>query len=203
MIVGIKGKLISKEEGRVVIEKGGVFYEIFVPTTVSSSIIPDQQGDIQLVIYCYFTMDNNRGMLVMIGFVEALEREFFEKFISVSGVGPRAALRAFDKPISLIARAIEEADTVFLETLTGIGKQKSRQIVASLQGKVGRFALMRAEGAIALAPRGGVVEEAEQILRRLQYKSKEAKAMIKKALDAVPDIDCVEDLLNEIYRQRK
>ena len=103
----------------------------------------------------------------------------------------------------VIAQAIEEGDMIFLKTLAGVGKQRARQIVAHLQGKVGRFALIK-EGAQKEEPRRGeIVEEAKEILRRLQYNSKEAENMIKKALEAKPGVDSVEELLNEIYRQKK
>ena len=139
----------------------------------------------------------------MIGFIEELERDFFEKFISVSGVGPKAALRAFDKPISRIAQAIEEGDSVFLQGLAGIGKQRAKQIIAHLQGKVGRFALIKESQPTAKFQDKEIVAEAKEILKRLQYKSGEADSMIKKALKHRPQFDSSEELLNEIYRQRK
>ena len=139
----------------------------------------------------------------MIGFMDELERDFFTTFISVSGIGPKAALRAFDKPVPSIARAIEEADTGFLMGLAGIGKQKARQIIAHLQGKVGRFALIKEEAASKPKQDKEIVEEARKILKRLQYSAKEIDSMIKKVLDTSGDIDNVETLLNEIYRNSR
>ncbi|MDD5194922.1 MAG: helix-hairpin-helix domain-containing protein, partial [Candidatus Omnitrophica bacterium] len=160
-------------------------------------------GEVELIIYHYLNIDGNRGIPVLIGFSDELERDFFEKFISVSGVGPKGALRAFDKPISRIARAIEEGDLEYLTSLVGIGKQKAKQIVACLQGKVGRFALMKEEDEAPAPIKKEIVEEARKILRRLQYGTKEMEDMIKKALSAKPQADNVEDLLNEIYRQKR
>jgi len=107
MIYQIKGRLAKKEENRVVVDVAGIFYEIGVPRTVSQRLGKDSE-EIELVIYHYFNLDKNRGTPVMVGFIEELERDFFEKFISVSGVGPKAALKAFDKPVARIAQAIEE-----------------------------------------------------------------------------------------------
>ncbi|HIE35913.1 MAG TPA: hypothetical protein EYP89_01590 [Candidatus Omnitrophica bacterium] len=201
MISKIKGKLIRKEKNRVIIDVGGIFYEINTPSTVSYRL-EEKNGTVELVIYYYFTMEKSRVTPVMIGFIDELEKEFFGKFISVSGIGPKAALKAFDKPISLIAQAIEEANLDFLRTLEGIGRQKAKQIVASLQGKVGRFALIR-EGAKEEPIKKEIVEEARQILRRLQYTNKEIEDMLKKALKSKPEIETIEELLNEVYRQRK
>ena len=202
MIYQIRGRLAKKEENRVVVDVAGIFYEIGVPRTVSQRLGKDSE-EIELVIYHYFNLDKNRGTPVMVGFIEELERDFFEKFISVSGVGPKAALKAFDKPVARIAQAIEEGDDSFLQGLAGIGKQRAKQIIAHLQGKVGRFALIK-EGQPLEEPLGKeVVAEAKEILKRLQYKSSEADSMIKRALEQKPQIDNSEELLNEIYRQRK
>ena len=203
MICQIKGKLIKKEEHRVVIDVEGLFYEINVPRTVFERINCGKEETIALVVYHYFNMDKNRGVPVLVGFIEELERDFFEKFITVSGVGPKAALRAFDKPVSTIANAIEEGDVNFLQTLAGIGKQRAKQIVAHLQGKVGRFALIKEGEHKKELPRREIIEEAKEILKRLQYGNKEAENMIKKATEANLKIDSAEELLNEIYRQRK
>ena len=202
MIYQVKGKLIKKEENRVIVDISGIAYEINTPPTVSQRL-GDESSEVALVIYHYFKLDKNRGTPVMVGFIEELERDFFEKFISVSGVGPKAALRAFDKPVARIAQAIEENDESFLQSLTGIGKQRAKQIIAHLQGKVGRFALIK-EGQSPKKHLGKeIVAEAKEILKRLQYKSIEADLMIKQALEKKPEIDNSEELLNEIYRQRK
>jgi Holliday junction DNA helicase RuvA len=203
MIYQIRGKLAKKEENRVILDVNGVFYEIDVPKTVSMRLDKNKDEIVELVIYHYFNIDKNRGIPVMVGFIDELERDFFEKFISVSGVGPRAALRAFDKPISLIAQAIEEGDSEFLKTLDGIGRQRAKQIVAQLQGKVGRFALIKEEGQAKPPVKKEVVEEAKGILKRLQYSAKEIDGMIAKALEAHPQMESIEEILNEIYRQRK
>ena len=142
MIYQIKGRLVKKEENRVIVDVAGIFYEINTPRTVSQRLAENGQ-EVTLVIYHYFKLDKNRGTPVMVGFSEELERNFFEKFISVSGVGPKAALKAFDKPVARIAQAIEEGDDGFLQSLTGIGKQRAKQIIAHLQGKVGGFALIK------------------------------------------------------------
>lgn len=204
MIYQIKGKLVKKEENRVIIDVGGLLYEIDVPRTISARLNRHKEEMVELIIYHYFNIDKNRGIPVMVGFIDELERDFFEKFISVSGVGPKAALRAFDKPVPVIAKAIEEGNVDFLKTLAGIGKQRAKQIVAHLQGKVGRFALIREEEEEEKKPvPKEIIEEAKEILKRLQYSSKEADSMIKRALVSKPQVESIEELLNEIYRQKR
>lgn len=205
MICKIKGCLSQKNQQSVVVEKEGISYQIDTPLTVLHRLKEVGQT-VELIIYHYFNLTKNKGIPVLIGFTDELEKEFFEKFISVSGVGPKAALRAFDKPIPLIAKAIEEADMSFLTDLAGVGKQRARQIIAHLQGKVGRFALikeeLKEEKEKDLAKKE-IVQEAKQILKRLQYKPQEIDKMIQKAVAANPEIERVENLLNEIYKQKK
>ena len=201
MIYKIKGNLIKKCDNYVVIDTGNLSYEVNVPKTVVNRL--GETGEIELIIYCYLSIDGNRALPAMVGFIDELEKDFFEKFISVSGVGPKAALRAFDKPASVIARAIEDGDLQFLTTLAGIGKQKARQIVAHLQGKVGRFALIKDENSHPAAANYQILTQAKEILKRLQYSSREAEDMVKNALKHKPQVDTIEDFLNEIYKQRK
>jgi len=203
MICKIRGKLIKKSDEKVILEVKGIFYEISVPKTVSSRLKENADGEAELIIYHYLAIDKNKGTPFLIGFVEELEKDFFEKFISVSGVGPRAALHAFDKPASRIAQAIEEADIDFLKTLAGIGNQRAKQIVAHLQGKVGRFALIKTKELNIEPIKKEIIEEAKKVLKRLQYSRREIDDMLNTALKANSQPERIEDLLNEIYRQRK
>ena len=202
MISKIKGRLVKKEEERVIIDVGGIYYQIDIPKSVYPAL-PAINKEAELVIYEYLSIDKSKAVPVMIGFIDELQKDFFEKFITVSGIGPKSAIKAFQKPIASIAKAIEDGDVDFLTTLDGIGKQKAKQIIAYLQGKVGRFALLKEPQKIESFSKKEIIEEAKQILKRLQYQAKEIDDMIKKALEAKPNIDNVEDLLNEIYRQRK
>lgn len=203
MISRIRGKIIQRNETDVLVDVNGIVYQVNLPKTAAARIAADDSGCIDLVIYHYFSIDGNRGIPVLIGFADEFERDFFEQFISVSGIGPRAALRAFEKPVSHIARAIEDGDMAFLRTLGGIGPQKAKQIIASLQGKVGRFALLKPHESRETVGKKEVVDEARQILKRLQYNARESEEMMAKALKVRPDVDNVGDLLNEIYRQQK
>lgn len=205
MISRIKGKLISLSKDKCEIEVSGLVYEVMLPKYVWGILNTQDSLDkeLELFIYHYLSINKNRVKPIMIGFMNDLEREFFEIFISVSGVGPKATLKAFDKPISYIAEAIENSDMNNLKNLEGIGPQKAKQIIASLQGKVGRFALIPSKEIVKEEDKSEIIMEAQQILSRLQYKTQEIKQMVKKAFVSRPDISTVEDLLNEIYRQQK
>ena len=207
MISKIQGKVKSKKPSKVLVEvAGGLSYEVLVPDYVMRTIEREntEGDDITLITYHYFQSDPSKSIPVLIGFLNEIEKEFFEKFITVSGVGPKAACRALALPISEIADAIDRADLEFLKTLPGIGEQRAKEIIAKLQGKVGKFGLIqdRVKGE-AKETAQDIKEEALSVLLQLQYKKKEAMDMIDKALKRNPRLNSSEELLNEVYKARQ
>jgi len=140
----------------------------------------------------------------LIGFINEVEREFFERFITVSGIGPRAAVRAMNQPFPLIARAIDDGNVDFLRSMPGIGPQRAKEIVAKLQGKVGKYALLpeAADEVEAVLAATDVETEALEVLLQLQYKRTEAHQMIKLAMSRNGKLKSAEAILNEVYKQR-
>lgn len=206
MIARISGKIIEKGENYLIIDVAGISYEVLIPATVMQRLEEKIGSDtnISLITYHYYQVEPSRGTPVLIGFLNEIEKEFFEAFITVSGIGPRAALKALNQPISLIARAIDEGDVSFLKSLPGIGQQKAKEVVAKLQNKVGKFGLIQDGRSKEKSLKAGdITEEAMAVLMQLQYKRPEASLMIKKALERSGDIQTTEELLNEVYKQRK
>ena len=206
MISHICGKLIEKKESSLILEVSGLSYEILVPPTVMNSLDTNQQpnGNLRLVTYYYYQMDQSKALPMLIGFLNEIEKEFFEVFITVSGIGPKAACRALTLPFSVIAEAIDKSDMTLLKTLPGIGEQRAREIIAKLQGKVGRFCLIQdRDSAPVRKVKEDIREEALSVLLQLQYKKKEAEEMIDKAILRNREIKTCEDILNEVYRERK
>ena len=206
MISAIQGKLVKKKDSSFFIDVGGLVYEVLVPVTVFNETQDIEIGsEIVLNTFHYYASDSSKSFPILIGFINEIEKEFFEKFISVSGVGPKAAVRAINKPISEIASAIDQGNISFLKSLPGIGEQRAKEIIAKLQDKVGKFGLIQDSS----APRKPINEssdmesEALQVLEQLQYKKHHAQEMIKKALLRCSNISTSEELLNEVYRQKK
>ena len=206
MIAHIHGILKQRKENRFFVDVQGLVYEVLVPAAVMRAIEQDhlKEGDpIDLVTFHYHQVELSRSIPVLIGFLKEIEREFFEKFITVSGVGPRAACKALSLPISVISRAIDEGDQSLLESLPGIGSQRAKEIIAKLQGKVGKFGLIQDQDIPkAKELEGNIPTEAVEVLLQLQYKRQEAHTMIREALSKMPHPKSAEDLLNEVYRQR-
>jgi Holliday junction DNA helicase RuvA len=113
-------------------------------------------------------------------------------------------VKALVLPIPRIARAIEERDTKTLESLRGIGKRTADKIVATLQGKVGKFALMREDWAL---PEEEVVDFKKQVeevlVKDLGHRLSEAQRLIREAVLRSPGISTPEELFEEVYRGQK
>ncbi len=195
----------------MVVESGGVGYEVVLPPVVRDGLGEAVAGEgeeateLAFVIYYHASRDQPRP--VLIGFANELEREFFERLITVKDVGPLVAARALVAPISEIAEAIANKDERFLRRLPGIGPQKCRNIIAQLEGKVAKYALMPREAGPKrpVAPAddevGAVVREV--LIRQLGLRTSEADQAIGDALARRPGLDTPEALFEEIYRARR
>jgi Holliday junction DNA helicase RuvA len=211
VIASLRGRLRRRLEGRVVVEAGGVGYEVVLPPVVARDLEGVAAGDgdaaaeLALVIYYHATRDQPRP--VLIGFTRDLEREFFERLITVKDVGPLVAARALDAPVAEIADAVVRKDERFLRRLPGIGPQKSRNIIAQLEGKVAKYALLPRAAAPPPPPaRGaeGVQDVVHDILvRQLGLRPAEAAQAIRDAVARRPGLDTPEALFEEIYRARR
>ena len=208
MISQIHGVIEQISENRLSVVVSGISYEVFIPVAVMRSfdgrLVKDEK--ISLVTYHYYQTDPSKSIPVLIGFANQIEKEFFEKFITVSGVGPKAAVRALKAPIPEIAQAIDAADLAFLKSLPGIGEQRAKEIIAKLQGKMSKFGLIRTPAShtpTAGVSNTAVQEEAFEVLLQLQYKREEAKEMIRKAFVRKPGLGSVEEILSEVYQQKK
>lgn len=204
MISRVSGKVLEKGKNYLVLDLGSFCYDVFIPACVmqriDESIGPDDK--INLITYHYHQVEPAKSIPILIGFLNQVEKDFFEVFITVSGIGPRAALKALNKPISLIAKAIDEEDLSFLKGLPGIGEQRAKEIVAKLQNKVGKFGLIQDRQGQGKPIPKGISEEALEVLLQLEYKRSEALTMIKKVLEANAGVNSTEELLNLVYKQR-
>ncbi len=211
MISQITGNIDHVSDNTLTLSVSGLSYEVYIPTAIMNNVTNrfTKNTRVSLVTYHYYQTDPSKSIPILIGFSNRIEKDFFEKFITVSGVGPKAAVRALSQPIPQIAQAIDGGDLPFLKSLPGIGEQRAKEIIAKLQGKMGRFGLMREpeDAATTVARKTPdeslAQEEAVEILLQLQYKKDEAKEMVRKVCARVGTLKSAEEILNEVYRQRK
>ena len=206
MIRYIEGRLLKKEEDRIVVLAGGVGYEILLPAIVRQTFGNRKAGeDGEMVrLYIYYHQTERQPKPLLIGFNHEPEKEFFEKFITVEDIGPPTAVKALMMPIPRIAKAIEERDSKTLESLKGIGRRTADKMIATLQGKVGKFALMRGDEIPEPAEVLDFKRQVEDVLvRDLGHKMSEAQKLVKEAMIRNPGIATPEELFEEVYRGQK
>ncbi len=203
MIGRIKGRLLRRSENKLLIDVDGVGYEVVVPHLVARWALSLPPGEtVELHTLTLLQLEPGRATPLLIGFRSELEREFFEKLLSVPRLGVRAALLLFGLPVPRLARAIEENDIKTLTQLPGVGRQRARELIAALQGKVTKFALIRAEEREEeKAP--DLVEEALHVLISLGYSRQEAKRLLDQAVARSPDFRTVEDLIRLVYQVKR
>jgi Holliday junction DNA helicase RuvA len=212
VIAAVRGWLRRKFEDRLVVEAAGVGYEVFIPPVVQRALTDAVAGDgeaaDQVALLVHYHATQNQPRPVLIGFTTDLDKEFFEKLITVKDVGPLVAARALAAPVGEIAAAIARQDEGYLRRLPGVGPQKAKNIVAQLHGKVAKFALAHPEAAERAAPpRPAPPEEDgvrnmvfEVLVKQLGHRPSEAAQLITAAVARRPGIATPEELFDEIYR---
>jgi len=206
MIRYLEGRLLKKEEDRVVVLANGVGYEVLLPAIVRQTFNAKRAGEDgeTVKLYIYFHQTERQPKPLLIGFNYEPEKEFFEKFIKVEDIGPPSAVKALVLPIPQIARAIEERDSKTLEGLRGVGKRTADKIIATLQGKVGKFALMREDRILEEEEVIDFKKQVEEVLvKDLGHKVAEAQRLIKEAVLRNPGVGTPEELFEEVYRGQK
>ena len=144
MITKIYGTIDSISARAVVVENSGIYYEVSMPPVQLEQLQRTHSAGESILLYTQYYIEGGVGignlLPRLIGFLEKSDREFFEIFTTVKGLGERKALMAISIPISEIGYAIESGDVFTLKKLPGIGGRMADKIVAELKGKVTKFA---------------------------------------------------------------
>lgn len=200
MIGYLEGKLLKKEDDRILILANQVGYEVLLPAFVMETFGSKTVGD-QVSLYIYYQQTERQPKPILIGFNLEVEKEFFQYFISVEAIGALKAVKALSIPARDIARAIESKDVHTLKQLKGIGDRTARKIVATLEGKMDKFALIRKSEKIEYPVVENLSKKVlEVLIGQLGYRTKEAKQMIADAMKRNTSISTPEELFEEVYR---
>ena len=203
MISKITGQLMSVGEASLSLEVESFEYHVRIPEFVRRQLQGSTGRQISLHTVQYLEGNAMQGRLVprMVGFSSEAEREFFELFCSVDGVGVTKALRAMVRPVQDVARMIEDQDVKGLTALPGIGPATAERIVAKLRRKVPKFALLvtRDQAHEAEVPRD-VVSDTFEALRKLGHPESDARKLVDAALATGSKFDDVEGLMHAVYK---
>ncbi len=135
MIAHLRGTVIEKLADRVVIDAGGVGYDVSISVETHGNV--GQPGE-QAALHVHTHVREN--VIALFGFHDRRDKDLFEKFLDVSGVGPRLALALLSGlPTADLLNAIRKGDAKRLVGIPGVGKRTGERIVVELKDKLGAF----------------------------------------------------------------
>jgi Holliday junction DNA helicase RuvA len=206
MITKVTGIPAAVAADTLTLAVGAFEYEILIPEFARRNLQDKLGREVSLHTVEYLEGNAMQGRLIprLVGFLNPIEREFFDMFCEVDGVGVKKALRAMVRPVQEVAAMIEEQDAKGLATLPGIGPATADRIIAKLRRKVPKFALLVAGEAASAA--GAEVErdllsEAYEVLRVLGHTEIEARRLLDGALDKKTKYKDVDSLLHAVYEK--
>ena len=186
-------------------------YEVYVPSGIAARLrqAPEHERQNPLTLYTIYYIDGGMagGHLTpkLVGFLDPLDREFFETFTKVPGVGFMRALKSLIRPLNEIAMAIERGDTEHLKKLPYIGAKTAERIVTDLRGKMAKFALAHSDEPLSVET-GSVSDlkrEAIQVLEQLEYSHAEAQRMATEILGRHKSLKSVDEFIRKVFEQRQ
>ncbi|MDH4158211.1 MAG: helix-hairpin-helix domain-containing protein [candidate division Zixibacteria bacterium] len=208
MISRIRGNLSRVTDSYVLVENGGVYYEVMVPSGLAERLKENgrtgQEVTFETIYYIEAGDKKSNHYPKLVGFTDPIDKEFFSLFTQVPGLGVKKALKCLVLPIREIATAIETKDPGTLSRLPGVGGRLAEKIIAELNGKTAKFALSRTTEALSkkdsTRPPQPFEKEAVEVLIQLQYKQHEAEEMVRSAMKKNPKVKEVEELISFIFR---
>lgn len=204
MITRISGQLLRLDDDSATLGIEAFEYQVFIAEFTRRQLQASVGQPTSLHTIYYHDGDPSRGRVTprLVGFLSEVEREFFDMFCSVDGVGAKKALRAMVRPVQDIAVMIEEQDVKGLSSLPGVGAATAERIIAKLRRKMSKFALLvgRQEPYAADVERD-VVEETFNALRTLGHSESDSRRLLDTVLKTKRKFGDVETMLQAIYQQ--
>jgi Holliday junction DNA helicase RuvA len=174
MIAHLRGKLIDKQPGQAIVEAGGVGYDVAI-SVPTFTMLPGVGAEASLHIHTQVTDD----AISLFGFHDRDEKRLFERLITVSGVGPKLAIKMLSglQPERAV-QAIRAQDHAQLTRIPGVGKKLAERLVVELKDKLDDFAV----APVATGVKGAAVEDVLSALVNLGYQRPAAEKAIEQAV---------------------
>jgi Holliday junction DNA helicase RuvA len=206
LITKVTGQLLTLADDCATLSIPPFEYEVAIPEYTRRHLQAEIGKSISLHTIHYIDGNAAQGgrlMPKLVGFLTTIERDFFELFCSVDGVGVKKALRAMVRPVQDTAVMIEQQDAKALSTLPGVGPATAEKIIATLRRKMPRFALLvRRELPGAEVQKPGVVDETFQALLVLGHNEADARRLIEQALVGSKKFKDTESMIQAIYQRQ-
>ena len=195
MIATLRGTLAEKAPERIVVDVGGVGYDVQIPLSTFYAV-GEKGAAVDLRIHTHVREET----LALFGFVTRMELELFERLIGVNGVGPRLALAVLSgiEPSDLV-RAIRTADVARLKSIPGIGQKTAERISLELKDKLPASALPGAVGTDGAPVEDDLQSDVISALLNLGYQRTHAERAAAAAMKA--ELDGFEATLRQALRE--
>jgi Holliday junction DNA helicase RuvA len=186
----LEGRVAERGAARLVVDVGGVGYELFVPV---GAPFPEPGSRAAVRVWTHLVVREDAHQLY--GFDQASTRDLFRALLTVAGVGPRVALGVLSgMPREELLAAIVEGDVARLTAIKGVGKKTAQQILLDLHEKAAVLAAAGGASERGLVPRPDVVarqrvEDAVGALISIGYSEKEARKQVERAARSVDGTD--------------
>jgi len=179
MITTISGRLTEKKPTSLTVEVNGIGYELHVPLSTYDAV-----GELGETVHLYTHLRVRDDAMELFGFATPEERSLFLLLLSVTGIGPKAALNILSSTrIRALHEAISEGNEGVLRSIPGIGKKMAGRLIVELKEKLGEIRLPGAEPQPAAAGVSGkVFEDAVAALTSLGYSRSSATKAVQKAM---------------------
>ncbi len=185
MISYLKGKIIEKRPGEVVIDINGVGYKAYVPLSTYFKL--GSVGEVASLFITTFLREENINLY---GFLTKDEKALFERLTKINGVGPRLALSILSGlGPEEFAETVEKGDAHRLYSLPGVGKKTAMRVIVELSGKLGTE-----------ERQSGMKEDILSALMNLGYKKKDVIGIVEKALKKSSSEDEFEKIFKEVLK---
>ena len=184
MIAFLRGRVHDKQPNRVIVDVGGVGYEVHVPLSTFYEV-GGLGSEVALRVYLHVRED----ALQLYGFLTELERQLFERLIGISGIGPKLAIVVLSgmDTRDLVA-AVQRADVARLTGIPGIGKKTAERIVLELKDRLAQIVVPPVPGAAPGAARPDQLRaDLLSALLNLGYHRQQADKAIDTTLTSTPD----------------
>lgn len=194
MITFLEGVLVEKTPTRLVLNVGGVGYEVFIPLR-SYDRLPAVDQSCRLLVVDYVREDQH----ALFGFMTEAERQMFVLLMSVSGIGPKLAMSALSSlSVREIIGAMAAGDVKQLSAISGIGKKTAERMIVELKDKFSDGQVLEASAGMPEGVAGDRrARDAVMALIALGYKQSESQKMILAVLSRVPKEASVEDVVRQ------
>ncbi|MBP1724634.1 MAG: ruvA [Deltaproteobacteria bacterium] len=195
MIAQIRGQLIEKRPGVVIVETQGIGYQVFVSLSTFYDLPEASQG-VRLHTYTHVRED----ALQLFGFSSFLEKEIFQILIGVSGIGPKLALNILSgiAPTELIA-SLQAEDVARLMAIPGVGRKTAERLVFDLKEKIGKIAVRGETPKEEKKKKDQLVDDVISALVNLGYRKNQAESVVEQVWRQRPGAS-LEEILKESLR---